>query len=179
MERLLSKIYYDASNPGGYASADALWLACGKRISKSKVKKWLQSQDTYTLHKQRQMKIKRQRYYVTNIGDLYQGDLCDLRNLAAENDNMKYIITVIDTFSKNAWALPIRTKSSTDMIKAFEIIFKDRKPIKFQSDKGCEFLAKPVQTYFKKLGIIFFTSNQPAVKASICERFNRTLRTRM
>ncbi|KAF4520552.1 hypothetical protein B566_EDAN008751 [Ephemera danica] len=179
MEKRLSKIYYDTENPAGYSTAYSLWKACEKKYSITRIRNWLQSQNTFTLHKQRQTNFKRQRYYVTNIADLYQADLCDLRNLAKENDNMKYILTVIDVFSKRAWAIPIINKTATEIIKAFKIVFQTRKPIKLQTDKGTEFLAKPVQTYLKENSVNFFTSNQPAVKASICERFNRTLKTKM
>jgi hypothetical protein len=179
MNRELSTYFYDASKPGSYSSVEALWKACNKKYPKHKIRKWLESQDTYTLHKQRQINIKRQRYYVTNIGDLYQADLCDLRNLSKENDNYKFIITVIDAFSKKAWALPLMSKTSTHVIEALKKIFDERHPKKFQTDKGTEFVSRPVQKYLKDAGVKFFTSNQPAVKASICERFNRTLKSKM
>ncbi|KAF4529358.1 hypothetical protein B566_EDAN017370 [Ephemera danica] len=85
MEKYLSKIYYDISNPAGYSTPYALWKASKKKYPIAKIKKWLQSQNTFTLHNQRKIKFKRQRYYVTNIGDLYQADLCDLQgNLRLE-----------------------------------------------------------------------------------------------
>ena len=50
----LREVYYDASHPAGYGSVRDLYLAArnkGLSVSVNKVKTWLQSQDTYTLHK--------------------------------------------------------------------------------------------------------------------------------
>jgi len=47
------------------------------------------------------------------------------------------------------------------------------------TDKGKEFIGKPFQDYLNKKLIIFFTSNSPDVKASVVERYNRTLKTRL
>ena len=48
-------------------------------------------------------------------------------------------MTVIDIFSKFAWAIPIKNKTGDSITRAFEIIFKDRIPTKLHTDKGLEF----------------------------------------
>lgn len=47
----LHRIYYDISHPAGYSSVNKLTKAMNGKISKTDVSKWLQSQETYTLHK--------------------------------------------------------------------------------------------------------------------------------
>ena len=53
-----------------------------------------------------------------------------------------------------------------------------RSPEKLQTDKGTEFLNHNFQSLLKENSIHFFTTNSE-LKASMVERFNRTLKTRM
>jgi hypothetical protein len=55
---------------------------------------------------------------------------------------------------------------------------RHRKPETFHSDKGTEFTNRKFQALLKKEGIRFFTT-QNETKASIVERFNRTLKGKM
>ena len=68
----------------------------------------------------------------------------------SQNKNFNYILTVIDIFSKFAWAIPIKNKTGDSITRAFEIIFKDRIPTKLHTDKGLEFINKSTQNLFKR-----------------------------
>ena len=70
----------------------------------------------------------------------------------SQNKNFNYILTVIDIFSKFAWAIPIKNKTGDSITRAFEIIFKDRIPTKLHTDKGLEFINKSTQNLFKRKG---------------------------
>ena len=116
---------------------------------------------------------------MTNINDLFQADLIDMRKLASYNDGVKYLLTVIDVFSKFAYVIPLYSKSGSDVAAAFEEIFTEQIPGNVQTDKGKEFLAKNVQKLFKKNDINFYVAKNPDVKAAVIERFNRTLKSKM
>ena len=60
----------------------------------------------------------------------------------------------------------------------FEVVV-DVMPTKLQTDKGLEFLNRPVHTLLKKHGIHHFSTHNEETKASIVERFNRALKMRM
>ncbi len=75
-------------------------------------------------------------------------------------------------------SLPIKSKTVDEIIKAFEKIFKERKPKKLQTDKGKEFINKKFQDLLKKNNIHWFLTNSD-VKASIGERFKRIFKTKM
>ncbi len=67
------------------------------------------------------------------------------------------------------------------MVEAFGTLLEQaggRKPKRLQTDKGTEFICKPVQTFLKAKGIMHFVSNSDK-KAAVVERFNRTLKTRI
>ena len=50
-DEILSNIYYDTSHPAAYRGEKSLVQAVKNRINKNDVKKWLQAQDTFTLHR--------------------------------------------------------------------------------------------------------------------------------
>ncbi len=95
-----------------------------------------------------------------------------------ENDNLKSLLTCIDVFSKYAWARPLKNKMGKEVMKAFDYILKEnRVPQKIQTDKGIEFFNKHFQQLMIKYNIHHFATVSD-VKASVIERFNRTLRDR-
>src|ERR1700754_75175 len=94
------------------------------------------------------------------------------------NKGYQHILTVIDCFSKYAWAIPIKNKSGDEIVLAFKKIFSERKPSMIQTDAGTEFIGKKTQELFKEMDIHWFATNSEK-KASIVERLNRTLKTKM
>jgi hypothetical protein len=76
-------------------------------------------------------------------------------------------------------AIPIKTKTGKALVEAVRKIFATRKPINFQTDKGSEFVNKTFLKFLKEEGVHFFTTENEDVKASIVERFNRTLKEKM
>ena len=92
------------------------------------------------------------------------------------------LLCVIDVFSKYAWVEPLKDKGGKEMVRGFTAVFKiarGRKPRRLQSDKGKEFLNREVQKLLKGKDIHFFTTNNTDTKASVVERFQRTLKARM
>lgn len=96
------------------------------------------------------------------------------------NRNVKFLLTCIDVFSKYAWVQPLKDKSSSSLVTAFKTILNQgRIPDRLQSDKGTEFLNAPFQKLLKENNIHFFTSENVETKASVVERFNRTLKNKI
>lgn len=67
-------------------------------------------------------------------------DLIDVQTLKKENKGNRYILVVVDTLSKWAWAEPIK-KTGKDVTEAFKIIASraEGTPSKIQTDQGKEF----------------------------------------
>jgi hypothetical protein len=171
------KIYYDVKNPEGFVGASAL-IRNTKR-PKKEVNDWLQSQEAYTLHAPIRKNFKRNFYKVSKIDETWQADLVDMQKYSKENKNYKYILTVIDIFSKFAFAEPLKSKNGSSLRNAFKRIFRLRKPIYLMTDKGREFNNKIMHDFYIKHKVKFYTAKNPDIKASVCERFNRTLKSRM
>lgn len=178
----MDKIYYNINHPAGFSSAHKLRKALFSKFSKNDIDEWLQNQDTFTLHKSVRKKFPMNKYFVTNIDDLFQADLVDLKSLNSYNDGYQYLLTVIDTFSKFAWVKPLKSKTTRDVSDAFENIFNysDRVPLNIETDSGKEFTGRFIKkNVWNKYNINHFIARNPTVKACIVERFNRTLKTKM
>ena len=108
MSRKLKKVYYNPKHPAGFASIQKLSKATG--VSVKKVKSWLKEQPTYTLHRQARKKYPTRHYIVHDIDEQWQADLAEVILIADKNQGYRYILTVIDIFSRYAWARPLRSK---------------------------------------------------------------------
>lgn len=176
-ESMYAKHYYTPHFPSAFGGSKALKtsLKAGTKKGK-KIDKWLSGQETYTLH--RPIKYKFQRRKTITPGKEYQlqADLIDVRNHSDQNDGNNFILTVIDVFSKKAWAIPIKNKTGLEVVKALKPILEEVSPSLLQTDKGKEFLNVEVQQMMKKVGVKHFTTENENIKASIVERFNKTLR---
>ena len=93
------------------------------------------------LHKPIRHKFKRRRVFVFNIDDIWSADLKDMQTLANENKGYKYLLNVIDLFSKTAYSIPLKSKSSEVIIDAFERLSTNRRPKKLWTDQGSEFIS--------------------------------------
>src|SRR3981189_191094 len=106
----LKAIYYDPSHPAAFGGVGRLSRAA--RIPTKIVQQWLIGQQAYTLHKPaRRAQYKTRKYHTSGIDYQWQADLADMQVEAKYNDGYKYILTVIDIYSRYAWAEPIKTKS--------------------------------------------------------------------
>jgi transposase InsO family protein len=180
MEKTLKTIYYDPKNKGAYGGLQRLWRSVkGKGYAFSDVKNWLQDQDAYNLHKPARKNFTRQRVLVGGIDEQWQADLVDMQEFSKSNQGYRYLLVVIDVFSKYAWVAVLKSKTGPVVRDALEVIFSQgRVPRKLQTDKGTEFY----NAHVKKLLVdrrvhLFSTANE--TKASVVERLNRTLKTDM
>lgn len=177
MNEALKSIYYDIKNPAGFSSIAKLSKASG--YSQKEVKEWLKSQPTYTLHRQVRKRYPSRKYIVHEIDEQWQADLADVSLLAKQNNGYRFLLCVVDIFSRFAWVKPLRTKSGKEVAAAFKEIFDEgRIPKRIQTDQGKEFENRDVLGLFSTYNIELF-SVKSAYKAAIVERFNRTLKSKL
>jgi len=180
----LDSEYLDPSKPGSFMGLNKFKNELEKRkikISNKDVKNYLKQEESYTIHKYIPKKqFRRNKTISYGIDYCWQADLVDMSNLKNYNDDNTFILTVIDVFSRFAFAKIIKNKSAQAVVKAFDEIFKEskRKPLNLMTDKGNEFINKSLKKFFLPYGIKIYTLNSE-MKASMIERFNRTLKTKM
>ena len=132
------------------------------------------------LHTPARKNFLRRRVIMRSIDDLWQADLVEMGPYASLNKGYKYLLTVIDTFSKFAWVEATKTKTGSEVTKVFQNILKkgSRVPHSLQTDDGGEFFNKEFKNLMKTYNINHY-STYSVMKASIVERFNRTFKTIM
>ena len=113
-----------------------------KSIKYRELKEFIENLPTFQLHKPLTEKITFRKTMVSYTDQQWQADLVDMQTFEKENKGYRYILTVIDIFSRYAWALPIKSKRREDVRDAFKLIFKEAKPEKIQFDDGKEFYNK-------------------------------------
>lgn len=132
------------------------------------------------LHKSPRKNFPRRYVNVKGINDLWQADLVEMQPYAKINKNYKYLLTVINVFSKKAYAKPILNKTASHVTHAMNEILNESssRPNHLQTDNGTEFHNKMFKDLMKKNEINFY-STYSSLKASVIERFNRTLKNKM
>ena len=127
-------------------------------------------------------KLKRfKRRHVSSLGvdRIWTADLADMQKYARQNKGYKYIVVVLDVFSRYSWARPLKDKTGESVTKAFKDIFKEGYCSSYLwTDKGTEFYNASMREMLKSKNIkLYSTRNEP--KAMIAERFIRTLRKKI
>lgn len=130
------------------------------------------------LHRQARKNFPTRSVELKGINDLYQADLVDMTNFAKLNSGYKYILTIINCFTKYAIAVPLKSKSGNEVEKLLEPILQKFPMNHFQTDQGTEFFNSRVTLLLKKYNINHYHTFSDK-KASIVERFNRTLKNKM
>ena len=172
-------MYTDPSHPAGFSTPERLKKAT--KESTSKVTEFLQSQDSYTLHAPARRRFPRNVTYADTVDDCWQSDLADFQSLQEDNNGFLYLLCIIDVFSKYAWVVPLKNKTANSVINGFQSVFDSspRRPGRVITDKGKEFNNTCFKNFLKKLGIHYYHTNNPVTKASVCERFQRTLKSNL
>ena len=118
--------------------------------------------------------FRKRKVIVNDIDEIWAADLVDMQSFSKFNNGIKYLLMVIDVFSKYGWIVPLKSKTGVDVANALSKIFGERRPMKMWTDKGKEFYNKHV----KDLGVqLYSTENEE--KSSVVERWNRTMKEKM
>ena len=174
----LQRRYRDPSQPGSLGGVARFAKAQG--VSAERAKRVLAKELGYTLHKPTRRHFPTLRVLVFGPDEQWAADLVDVQKLSRQNQGVKYLLTVVDVFSKWAWVVPIKQKTGPLVAAALRGIFDrdKRSPQTFQTDDGKEFYNKHVTQTLKEHGVRHFSTSGDT-KASVVERFNRTFKQRL
>lgn len=132
------------------------------------------------LHRGARKNFERRTTNMRGIKDTIQADLVEMIPYAAYNKKMKYILTVINIFSKKAYARPLKTKNGVDVTKAMKSILNEvnHTITNLHVDRGKEFYKQSMKEMLHRRNF-HLHSTFSTKKAAIVERFNRTLKNKM
>lgn len=179
-EEYLKRIYTTPGHPASFCGPEKLRQITKKeglfRISRDDIRKFLETQDVYTVNRPVRRRFARNKVIAHGLKDQYDMDLCDLSRLARFNQNVKYLLVAVDVFSRFAFVRPLKNKSAESVLKALESIFKgDNIPRRVRTDHGKEFQNQLARKFFENKGIKHFFASSP-LKCQIVERLNQTLK---
>ena len=76
------------------------------------------------LHKPIIRKFEKRKVYSTFKDNIWGVDLADMQLLSKYNKGIRFLLCVIDIFSKYAWVVPLKDKKDINIVKAFQSILK-------------------------------------------------------
>ena len=120
------------------------------------------------LHKPITKNFSKRKVISHGIDKIWSADLVEMQKFSKWNKGIKYLLMVIDVFSKYG------------VSKAFNEIFEKskRKSQMLWTDKGREFISKHFKEFLNKSKIkLYHIENEE--KSSVVERWNRTMKNRM
>ena len=155
------------------------WSWCSKKRKKPLSEENWQEKLADELHTPIKRNFTRRRVIVNHIDEIWAADLVDMQKFSKWNRGYKYLMVVIDVFSKYGWIVPLKDKKGESVTNAFKTIFKKgRKPQYLSVDKGKEFYNKHLKDLLEKYNTqIYSTENEE--KSSVVERWNRTIKSKM
>ena len=130
------------------------------------------------LHKPIRHKFLKRFVFAGSVDDIWGADLVDMQKMARKNSGYRYILMIIDVFSKYGWAVPLKKKTGLEVSEALHQIFKQNKCRKLWVDSGKEFYNKDVKKLLKDNNIEIYSTHNDE-KCSVIERWNRTIKTQL
>ena len=131
-------------------------------------------------HKPIIRKFKRKKVYSSFTDNICGVYLADMQLVSKYNKVIRFLLRVMDNFSKYAWVVPLKYKKGTTIVNAFQSILSSskRKPNKIWVDQGSEFYNNSFKKLFKDNNIEMYSTYNEG-KSVFAERFIRTLKNRI
>ena len=107
-------------------------------------------------------------------------DLADMQLISKFNKGFRFLLCVIDIFSKYVWVVPLKYKKRVSIANAFQKILdvSKRKPNKIWVDKGGEFYNRSMKSSLQKNNIFMYSTNNEQ-KSVVAERFIRIIKNKI
>ena len=132
------------------------------------------------LHKPIIRKFEKRKVHAAFKDNIWGADLADMQLLSKCYKRIRFLLCVIDIFSKYAWVVPLKGKKGISIVKAFQIILKqsNRKPNKIWVDKGSEFYNAYCKKWLQDNDIVMYSAHNEG-KSVVAERFIRMLKSKI
>ena len=114
------------------------------------------------------------------MDDVWGADLVEMQEWSKQNKGYRYMLNVIDVFTKFAWSIPLKDKRGDTVTEAFKNIVKTSKriPKHLWVDQGKEFYNKNMDEWLKVNNIVRYSTFAES-KSAVSERHNKTLKEMM
>ena len=133
------------------------------------------------LHKPIIRKFEKRKAHAASKDNIWGADLADMQLLNKYNKGIRFLLCVIDIFSKYAWVIPLKDKKGISIVKAFQSILKQsnsKKPNKIWVGKGSELYNAYFKKWLRDNDIVMYSTHNEG-KSVVAERFIRTLKSQI
>lgn len=170
----IAKAYVTPGHPVAYSAPGA--VAKHFHIKPARAKSILEGVEGYTLHREYKQPKFYNPYYVRKRRENVQADLIDVSKISRQNDGVKFLLLLIDIFTKKVWVYPLKNKSAGTMADALESWLESLRvlPGKLVTDRGTEFTNRRVQELLAEKAVGWEYA-RGMMKACIAERANKSL----
>ena len=132
------------------------------------------------LHKRIIKKFKRRKVYSSFKDNIWDVDLANMQLINKYNKGIRYLLCVIDLFSRYTWVVPLKNKKGESIVEGFGNILDDsnRKPNKIWIDHGSEFYNNKFKIFLTENDIEMYSTFNEG-KSVVAERFIKTLKNKI
>ena len=97
-------------------------------------------------------KFKKRKVHSPSIDNIWGADLAGMQLISKFNKGIRFLLCVIDIYSKYAWVIPLKDKKDITITYAFQRILNEskRKPNKIWGDKGSKFCNRSTKSWLEK-----------------------------
>ena len=127
------------------------------------------------LHKLVRRRSEKRHVFAKQIDDIWAADLVDMSSFSRAIKGYKFLLTVIDVYSKYGWIVPLKTKTGKEVASALVKLFEIAVPSRLWTDKGTEFSNRHVRRVLEANSVTL-SSTENEEKSSVAERWNRTMK---
>ncbi len=179
------RMYKTPGHPIAFSSPQFIYKYFEGRIPLTFITESLEHADTYTLHREYKKPKTYNPFYCYERRVRFQADLIDISSLHTSNRGTRYLLLVIDEFSRKIWVLPLTRKSGKITADAFEDWIRhmeldesgwEEKQKKVLHDNGTEFFNVHVRELFQRKNIEQIGTRN-VIHCGIAERANKSLQS--
>ena len=124
--------------------------------------------------------FKKRKVYSGFKDNIWGADSVDMQLISKFNKGFRFLLCVVDIFSKYAWVASLKDKKDVSIVNTFQKVLdhSNRKPNKVWLDKGSEFYNNSFKKWLKdndtEMHLIHIEG-----KSVVAERFIRTFKTKI
>ena len=146
------------------------------------VKAFLSTKKSISVHKRKLKRFPRRKWLIPGPFHTIASDIIDYQQYSRANNGFKYILVVLDAFSRFAYTKALKNKTAETTAAALDTILQSMQypPSIFVCDQGGEYDVRNVHfaSLIDKYHISVYYAKGPT-KNGMVERYNRTIKTRL
>ena len=180
LEQKLKTNWVNLGNEISFAGVSKIYNYFKGKLSRKRIEEILREIPTYSRFKEKRKSNFHNPIFVYYKHQIWSLDLMYVQKWKGYNDQVQYFLTVLESFSRKLFLVPMRNKTTKTTLSSFRTVHRyiGKTPHMLYVDKGGEFQSDTFQEYcdLYKIKIVF---SESPYKSSLVERAQRTLQNIM